>query len=80
MGEEGGGGRKGGRGAIILRKYAGGRGVNEKRRGAYKGGGGILNWRFYCVRTLWMPPKAVNFFHDFITFSLRETRRKEKLI
>ena len=36
--------------------YAGGGGVNEKRTGAYKGGGGVRNWRFYCVRTLWMPP------------------------
>ena len=48
---------KGGAATIILRTYAGGGGVNGKRTGAYKGGGGVRNWRFYCVRTLWMPPK-----------------------
>ena len=35
-----------------------GRGVNEKRTGAYKGRG-VRNWRFYCVRTLWMPPYLI---------------------
>ena len=46
-----------GGGAIILRTYAGGGGgINGKHAGAYKGGGGVRNWRFYCVRTLWMPP------------------------
>ena len=42
-----------------MRTYTGGGGVNEKRTGAYKGaggGGGVRNWQFYCVRTLWMPP------------------------
>ena len=49
--EEGGEGE-----AIILRTYTGGGGVNEKRTGAYKEGEGVRNWRFYWVRTLWMPP------------------------
>ena len=35
-----------------------GRGVNEKRTGAYKGVGGVRNWRFYCVCTLWIPPNV----------------------
>ena len=49
--------RGGGAGGDNFAYVRRGRGrVNGKRTGAYKGGGGVRNWRFYCVRTLWMPP------------------------
>ena len=48
--------RKGG--SIILRTYAGGGESMKNPTVAYKGEGGVRNWRFYCIRTLWMPPKA----------------------
>ena len=46
-----------GRGAIILRTYAGGGGGSmESVQVRTRGEGGVRKWRFYCVRTLRMPP------------------------
>ena len=50
-----------------------GGGVNEKRAGVYKGGEGVRNWQFYCVRTLWMPHYNTNLTQELVIDELEIT-------